>query len=165
MARACGELRRTPEAEALWGEFYRRTAGIDVPGLLGAVTSRGEAQVLRLSGLYAMLAGADQVGVEHLRAGLALWDYCERGARWIFGAATGNADADTILAALTTAGSAGLTATEINAGVFQRNVTAERIATALDVLTRAGLAHRREIKPAKGAPAHRWYAGAGNGTN
>lgn len=157
-ARAAGELRRTPEAEALWAEFYARTANAHVPGLLGAVTNRGEAQVLRLSALYAVLAGADHVGVEHLRAALALWEYCERSARWVFGAATGNRDADAILAALTAVGAAGLTTTEINAGVFQRNAPAARIRAALDLLSLAGLAVGRQESGGTGPTTQRWCA-------
>ncbi len=154
-----GELRRDAEAAALWAQWYARAARVDVPGVLGAVTSRAEAQVLRLSALYALLDQASQISVAHLNAAFALWEYCERSARWIFGCATGNADADAILSALNKRGPAGMTQTEINAEVFQRNAAATRIAAALGVLSRAGLAHELTIKSAKGAPAHRWFAG------
>jgi hypothetical protein len=55
------------------------------PGLFGAVTSRAEAQVIRLALLYALLDEADHIGTEHLRAALALWRYAEDSARFIFG--------------------------------------------------------------------------------
>lgn len=43
--------------------------------LVGALTSRAEVQMLRLSCLYAPLDGCRLIGVEHLRAALALWNY------------------------------------------------------------------------------------------
>ena len=43
-----------------------------------------------------------EVREEHLRAGLALWQYCEDSARHIFGRATGDTVADRILEALRT---------------------------------------------------------------
>src|SRR4028119_1185570 len=50
----CGEVRRDGVAREVWGEVYGRLTA-DRPGLLGAVTSRAEAQVTRLSLLYADL--------------------------------------------------------------------------------------------------------------
>lgn len=47
-------------------------------------TGRGEAQVLRLSMLYALLDGSAIIDVPHLRAALAVWRYCEASARIIF---------------------------------------------------------------------------------
>ncbi len=163
LANVRGELRRDAPAMTLWKEFYARTAAARVPGILGAVTNRGEAQVLRLSALYAMLDGANIIGEGHLAAALALWEYCERSVLWIFGNATGNTDADAIFAALQRRGKAGMSQTEISTEVFQRNRKAEQIAAALDVLNGACVVYRRELRETGGAPAHRWFAG--DGTN
>ena len=46
-------------------------------GLYGAVTSRAEAQVVRLSLIYALLDCSPVIRQEHLLAALALWEYCE----------------------------------------------------------------------------------------
>ena len=92
------------------------------PGLLGAITARAEAQVLRLSKLYALLDCSNMVEVDHLSAALALWAYCERSAGWVFESGTGNKNADRILAALKAAGKKGLTKWQITANVFNRNV-------------------------------------------
>lgn len=158
-----GELRRTAEARALWAEVYPDLSE-GKAGLLGAVTSRAEAQVLRLSGLYALLDGAARVEADHLRAALALWDYCEESARWIFGTATGSRDADEILAALQRAGAKGLTKTDISEGVFQRNRKAGQIEQALRLLSVSSLADCREEKATGGAPAHRWFVAGLNGS-
>jgi hypothetical protein len=45
-------LDRTPEARALWDGMYRQLSD-GAPGLLGAMTARAEAQVMRLACLYA----------------------------------------------------------------------------------------------------------------
>jgi hypothetical protein len=158
LAKVRDELRRDAPAGELWREFYERTAKVDVPGILGAVTNRGEAQVLRLSALYALMDGASQIGTPHLSAALALWDYCERSASWIFGHATGNADADAIHAALQGKGEVGMSQTEISREVFQGNRKAGPIAAAMNVLKGAGLIYPREFRETGGAPAHRWYA-------
>jgi len=76
-------LRRTPEAEALWADWYCSHAEYD--GLLGKVTARAEAHALRLSLIYALADGASAIGVDHLRAALAVWEYCEKSAVALFG--------------------------------------------------------------------------------
>jgi hypothetical protein len=53
-------------------------------GLWDAATSRAEAQVLRLSMVYALLDGTGTIDVPHLRAALAAWNYCDESARLIF---------------------------------------------------------------------------------
>lgn len=53
-------------------------------GLAGAVTSRAEAQVLRLSMIYALLDKCKSIDVHHLESALAVWDYCETSSKYIF---------------------------------------------------------------------------------
>lgn len=152
-----GELRRTEEARELWANVYPNLSEAKT-GLLGSMTSRAEAQVLRLSVLYALLDGAKRVEVVHLEAALALWDYCERSARWIFGITTGSRDADEIRAALRTAGSRGLSATEISVGVFNRHRDSAQIGQALKRLLGSDMVVCRENRQTGGAPSQRWYA-------
>jgi hypothetical protein len=52
-------------------------ASADQPGLLGALTARAEAQVIRLALLFALLDKEGSIGVAHLKAALAFWRYCE----------------------------------------------------------------------------------------
>ena len=74
--RKAGEFRRDECAGRLWKDVYPKLSE-GKPGLFGAVTSRGEAQVMRLAGLYAVLDRSQVIGVSHLRAALAAWKYCE----------------------------------------------------------------------------------------
>jgi len=108
------------------------------PGLFGAVTSRAEPQVMRLALVYALLDQSKTISIEHLRAGLAVWRYCEASARRIFGSSTGNKTADAIVEALKEADHTGLTKTDIT-NFFNRNKTAEEIDSALQLLEE----HRR----------------------
>jgi 5S rRNA maturation endonuclease (ribonuclease M5) len=84
-ARAGGRMQRDSAAAALWRQVYTELADDDSSGLLAAVTSRAEAQVLRLSMIYALLDCSSTIRVEHLRAALAIWRYCRGSAEIIFG--------------------------------------------------------------------------------
>lgn len=68
-------LMRDDAARGLWAAVYPSLSD-GLPGLLGAATSRAEAQVLRLSAIYAVLDCSETIRVDHLQAALAVWDYC-----------------------------------------------------------------------------------------
>ena len=108
-------------------------------GMLGAVTARAEAQVLRLALLYAQLDGVRSITSEHLTAAIAVWEYAEASAGFIFGSALGDPIADAILRALRANGSQGMTRTQIR-DLFQRNQSSERIGAALKLISGANLA-------------------------
>jgi uncharacterized protein DUF3987 len=78
------EIERDEEAKDLWRDVYEDLSE-GRPGVVGAVTARAEAQVLRLALLYSLLDGADEIEIPHLEAALAIWRYCEDSALWIFG--------------------------------------------------------------------------------
>ena len=140
-ARLIGRIERDAEAKEVWASIYTELSE-GKPGLFGAVTARAEAQVLRLSVLYAAIDGADAIRLPHLKAALAVWDYAEASARYIFGDATGDPVADQITDALQ---HGGLDRTAIS-HLFQRHVKAARIDHALSLLQKANKAHceRRE---------------------
>jgi hypothetical protein len=94
-AQKCGVIQRDDAARRLWAEVYPKLSE-GLPGLLGAATSRAEAQVLRLAAIFAVLDMSTTVRVEHLRATLAVWDYSFESAGYIFGDATGDPIADRI---------------------------------------------------------------------
>lgn len=148
-ARKITRLARTAAASQLWGSIYN---GIDddVDGVLGAVTARAEAQMLRLSVVYALLDGSAAIDVAHLEAAKAVWDYCEASAVYIWGDATGDPQADKLLSALREAGAAGIDGTA-QAALFGRHVTAERLDTIRDLLERRGLVVT-EQQPTAGRP-------------
>ncbi len=83
-ATSVGIVKRGDDAKALWHGVYDALTKAK-PGAFGMTTSRGHAQTLRLSLLYALLDGSDTITAEHLRAALAVWAYCEASARCIFG--------------------------------------------------------------------------------
>lgn len=153
-ARKMGEVRFTKQAEKLWCSVYPRLSR-EVPGLLGAMTMRAEAQVLRLATIYALLDRSRYVSRKHLRAGLAMWRYCERSAHYIFGDAFGDVVVDTILRQLRREPK-GLTRTEIRE-IFSRNRSEKEINNALRVLLESRLA-RYVNEETGGRPAERWFA-------
>jgi hypothetical protein len=152
-ARTAAEISRDKEAKALWAEIYPELSE-GKPGLFGAVTARAEAQVLRLSALYALLDRSAVIRVEHLLAALAVCDYCEVSARFIFGDAVGNPIADRILSTLRTEGSK--SQTDLSA-LFGRHIEANRIDRALETLLRAGLV-TSERQETEGRTKTIWHA-------
>lgn len=152
--RQMGELRRDDSARAIWAKVYPDLSEGE-PGLFGAVTARAEAQVLRLSALYATIDGSPVIQVPHLLAGLAVWDYAEASARYIFGDAIGDPVADRILDALRQSPD-GMSRTEIH-DLLKRNASVSRIDQALGILLECKKAchHRRETG---GRPVELWMA-------
>jgi hypothetical protein len=153
-AKTAGEVHRSDSARELWARVYPKLSEGGL-GLLGMITARAEAQVLRLSCIYALLDCSATVEVNHLRAALALWRYCEDSARWIFGTGTGNKNADRILAALKAAGQKGLTRLQITNEVFNRHATKFEIDGALRLLHSLKLAIRK-LEGTATRPAERW---------
>jgi hypothetical protein len=148
------EYRFDPQAREVWSAIYGDLSDAK-PGLLGAIVNRAEAQVVRLATLYAVLDGTDgEVRPNHLAAALAVWDYCQRSAHWVFGGRLGNEAAQVILEALRRSPT-GLTRTEISS-VFSRHKTAAEIYDALGFLNKHHQA-RCECQPTGGAPIERWF--------
>ena len=113
---------------------------------------------MRLSVLYAVLAMSPVVKIEHLKAAMAVWDYCERSAEYIFGNSLGNRTADTLLTELRQRPDVGLTRTEMLHQVFGHNKSAGEIADALRLLHDNGLAHRQnDLDPDTGRATERWF--------
>lgn len=96
-----GRMGRSPAAAAEWEAFY---ASLDdeVYGLYGTLVARAESHVARLAITYALLDGSNVIGLEHHRAAVALWNYCEASIRriWPPGVTTGDPDTDRLLDAL-----------------------------------------------------------------
>src|SRR5215218_5261947 len=150
------EIYWTEEAREIWREVYG-TLSDGKPGLFGAVVGRSEAQVLRLAALYATTNESQLIEAEHLEAALAVWDYAEDSARYIFGEATGDPVADQILEALRAAVPDGMSRTEIS-HLFRRHQSAQRIGQALTLLAKTGRAYCKRVKDTGGRPSERWFA-------
>jgi hypothetical protein len=128
----------TSAAAEVWRAVYP-TISEGHGGLLGAVTGRAEAQCLRLALVYALMDECGEVDRSHLEAAIALWEYCEASARFIFGSSLGDRVADNILRSMRVAGPSGLTRTEIR-DLFNKHESSERIEVALALLQSRGLA-------------------------
>jgi len=136
-ARSAGEMYRDEEARELWACVYG-TLSEGKPGLAGALTSRSEAQVMRLACIYALMDQSPFVRADHLLAALALWEYSEASVHCIFGNKLGSPIADKLLTALQECRE-GLTRTELS-DVLGRNVPKTVISNALTHLQSLGKA-------------------------
>ena len=154
-ARRCGELRRDPQCREAWAAVYPELSA-ERPGLLGAIVARAEAHVTRLSLLYALLDQAPVVRVEHLEAALALWDYADASAKWIFGDALGDQVADQVIQIIRSAGPEGATRTDMHTALG-RHVQAHRLRLALEEIQASGRAAVKNV-PTGGRPAEVWVA-------
>lgn len=153
-ARQVGELQRDGEAKAFWAEIYADLSE-GQRGMFGAMTSRAEAQVMRLSCLYAIADLSPMVTKDHLQAALSVWRYCEDSARFIFGSSLGDPVADELDQALARAGHEGLTRTSIR-DLFGRNRSSNDVSRALTLLLEHGRVNRAEDRSQPGRPVERW---------
>ena len=143
---------RTPAAKELWNDRYPALSQ-GRPDAYGAATSRAEAQVLRLSAIYAALDCSPAVEVCHLHAALAVWEYCQASARLFFDASPVDPTARRISQALNL-NPQGLTKTQIRR-LFDGHVTTERIDLALEQLNSLGLTSR-QTSSGRGRPSTLW---------
>jgi hypothetical protein len=155
-ARSAGEVRRDDEARGLWYEVYGPLSAAK-PGLAGALVARGEAHVMRLALLYALLDRSHVIKACHLMAGLALWDYCEQSVYHVFGDNLGDPVADEILRMLR-ACPGGLSRSDIS-NHLGRHQPADRIGRALALLLQHRLARMQRVETG-GRPSEMWFAEA-----
>jgi len=129
-------LRFDDRARQMWYAVYPKLSE-GKPGLLGALTGRAEAYVMRLAVAYALLDSCSQIRRAHLEAALALWEYSEQSASWIFGTAIGDPVADRIVKALRTVPDHGLTRKQLG-DLFSRHTRSEQITRSLALLSNRG---------------------------
>ena len=152
--RTMGLIGLSPSAREGWRMIYSALSA-DRPGLAGALLARGEAHVMRLAGLYALLDEKVEIDLVHLQAASALWQFAEASTLMIFGDSTGDPVADTILRAIRTTG--GLSDSQIS-DLFSRNVSGGRLERAKAVLATAGLIHCETVKT-DGRSRNTWRPG------
>ncbi len=159
-ARRAREIRRDDEARQVWYEVYPELSAEKL-GLLGALIARGEAHVMRLAAIYALLDSATVIRKEHLFAALAVWEYCEASAGYIFGEALGDPVADELLKAIRHS-TDGLTRTEIR-DFFKRHQSKNQIDRAVGLLLSQGLI-RSAKEETGGRPIERFFSLRGTAT-
>jgi hypothetical protein len=146
-------------AYALWPDIYADLTR-ERTGIVASITSRAPPHTLRLALIYALLDRSPCIDVQHLKAAVAIWDYAEQSAKYVFGDTTGDKIADTILRMLrTTPG--GLSRTDIR-DLLGRNRSAYEIKEALAVLAAAKLAEKRTVSSHGGRPSEIWFASKGD---
>jgi hypothetical protein len=142
--RQLGELRRSPEARLKWARTYN-SLDDQVSGVVGGLTARAEAQLLRLSVTYAALDGSEIIDVEHLEAAEAVWTYCDATVKQLFGAGSSQDDvAARLLAALADEPN-GLDGTQ-QRDLFSRHASGSHLASARRDLERRGLVVTHRIE-------------------
>ncbi|MGE3328358.1 MAG: DUF3987 domain-containing protein [Acidimicrobiia bacterium] len=142
-AQRIDHVTRTAEASRLWAAIYGALDD-DVEGVVGSLTARAEAQIVRLSVVYALLDQSPVVDVPHLDAAKAVWDHCEASVVRVFGGErTDERIARRLLAALRESPS-GLDGTE-QRDLFSRHVSGHEIAAARRELAERGLAVTRAV--------------------
>lgn len=154
-ARSTGELERDDRARELWHAVYPDLSEGGA-GLLGAVTSRAEAQTMRIACIYALMDQSLVVRREHLEAGLEIWGYCLASAAYVFGDDLGDPVADQVRRALLESDEEGLSRTEIGR-LFGGHKVKHDLDRALSALAELGQAYC-QIKRGNGRPEHRWYS-------
>ena len=78
-AKGIGECSEGEDAMPLWDEVYRSLKN------RVKAAERGRSHVRRLSMIYALLDGSSVLRLQHLKAALAIWRYCEATALELFG--------------------------------------------------------------------------------
>lgn len=137
-------MQRSEKARGYWKEIYPALSE-GKPGMLGAVTSRAEAQVMRLSCLFALLDQSHIIDIQHLQAAVALWDFAYQSAEYIFGDTIGDDVADRIYFELLNGNPEGMTLSKISA-LFNNHKSKERIHSAIQALISLGMVSWEEVQ-------------------
>lgn len=140
------------DARDKWTELYEKLSE-EKPGILGSVTARSEAQVLRIAMIYALLDQTNQIGKEHLESALAFWEYSTASASLIFGKEAINSDQQKIIDALKANES--MSQTEIHRRVFSNKCSASELSKHLQSLEVTGKIERKTEKT-NGPPRTIW---------
>ena len=142
------------ETKPIWRQIYPELSE-GKPGIVGSILARSEAYVCRLCCLYALLDKSKTIKPEHLKAAIAVWDYCADSVRYIFQDATGNRIANEILNLLNSKPE-GVPKTGIY-GHLDNNCSKAEVDDALKILKQQGLATHEE-KTTGGRPAEIWFS-------
>jgi hypothetical protein len=139
------EVEMDEDAGKYWDSIYPELTQ-DRPGVYGAVTSRAEANVIRLSLVYALLDTAACIRVSHIKAALALWSYADQSARYIFGNPLDTSHAEVILEAL----QAGEKSQTDLSKLFNGHLGADKLRKTLSELEGSGRITRRTVGGGRG---------------
>lgn len=147
------ELVMSNSAQDMWCDCYPELSQ-DHTGQLGAVTSRAEAQVLRLAMTYAQLDGADRIELAHVEAALTFWRYAFDSAAYIFG----NAELDPVGQKILDFVTPGQSRTQAEiVDLFGRNLPKDRLGAVLNDLQGRGRLTLNQVRTGeRGRPKRVW---------
>jgi len=94
------------------------------------------------------------IGLPHLQAALAVWDYCSASASLFFGTSTGDHTADRILEAINASAGGFLSRKQMSA-LFHGHLSSSRIEAALEQLISLGAIYQTS-QPGGGHPSTLW---------
>lgn len=155
-ARLVDEMTFTEGAKSLWINSYEKLETSRF-GFLAKVTQRASPQTLRLACIFALLDQQSQISRQHLQAALAVWQYCEDSARYIFGERLSDKHADKLLTALRAANN-GMTRSDIR-DLFHGNMAANDLRRVLQLLSDNNLAYFQKVrKEGSKKPSEVWFA-------
>ena len=142
------------DAQQMWEGVYKEIAQNEATGLYGMVTSRADAQILRIALIYALLDKSQLIQKAHLEAAFEVWRYCADSARYIYGDSIGGLP-EQVLVRIRVAPH-GMTLTELN-NSFQGHKLSQDLKEALALLARFNLVEE-EKESTGGKPLSRWSA-------
>lgn len=148
------EVTFSSSGKKLWAHIYSELSS-PREGLFGAVTARAEAQVLRLSLLYSLLDNSTVIKPSHIVSALAVWEYCEQSAFYLFGDTGSDELAEDILTFIEDQPE-GVTRTNIR-DFLGRNQSRQRIESILaNLITKQKV--RMEKRNTGGKPSEVWIS-------
>lgn len=146
-AKTIGLVEWADDAARAWEKIYPSlTAGR--AGLVGSLTARAAPQVIRMAMLYAAIDSMNKIHLDHLKAALAFWQYCEASVNFVFKARSGDPIKAKVQQYLEAAGEAGMTRSGIGEalGNHVRSAELELVLTSLE---QDQIVTRFMVKPAK----------------
>lgn len=146
-----GEIGRSQAFEDTWASLYYALRLRPSGGpAFDALTARAAPHILRLALMYALLDREPMLGLAHLEAAAAVWEYCEATVAHVWGATLGDANLDRLYDAVVAAGPGGLGRVDIS-GLFSRNATKKKLDELVNALVSRELA-RVETQSTGGRP-------------
>lgn len=139
------EISLNDEARKFWDVKYHEIS-VDRYGVLGSVTSRSEAQVLRLALLFCLLDCVTMITVDHMKAAISVIEYSVKSAEFIFTVPTEDtSDAQKLLTALSTKP---LTQSEVSR-VFSGNKPRKELVELLTELQTTNKIRKQKVEGSK----------------
>ncbi|MFF3922598.1 phage NrS-1 polymerase family protein [Paenibacillus lactis] len=148
-------MERDEAAAELWEKIYEPIQK-DATGIIGAATSRVIPYLMRIACIYALLDLSHIVRVQHLRAALALWQYCYKSVVFIFGEQ--NVQDDPIIHKILEGlkkSQDGLSSTDIYRSIFRNNVRSKDIQDAIKKMADNGLVTIEKVGSGRGKTSQR----------